>query len=136
MLEKMGEGFAQAMDDDFNSRDAVAKVLGGVREISKILSSGLDEADRDAFSHYAVDWLEESAGAVLGILPTREFALIEPEEDPRRAEIAPRVEELLVKRSEARANKDWAKADQIRDELNSMGVIVTDSVDGPNWELE
>ena len=137
----MGEGFAQAMDDDFNSRDAVAKVLGGVREISKILSSGLDEADRDAFSHYAVDWLEESADgnwdlAVLGILPTREFALIEPEEDPRRAEIAPRVEELLVKRSEARANKDWAKADQIRDELNSMGVIVTDSADGPNWELE
>ena len=72
----------------------------------------------------------------MGILPTREFALIEPEEDPRRAEIAPRVEELLVKRSEARANKDWAKADQIRDELNSMGVIVTDSADGPNWELE
>ena len=135
MLEKMGEGFAQAMDDDFNSRDAVAKVLGGVREISKILNSGLDEADRDAFSHYAVDWLEESAGAVLGILPTREFALIEPEEDPRRAKIAPRVEELLVKRSEARANKDWAKADQIRDELNSMGVIVTDSADGPNWDL-
>ena len=72
----------------------------------------------------------------MGILPTREFALIEPEEDPRRAEIAPRVEELLVKRSEARANKDWAiLRDQIRDELNSMGVIVTDSADGPNWEL-
>ena len=42
--------------------EADRDVLGGVREISKILSSGLDEADRDAFSHYAVDWLEESAG--------------------------------------------------------------------------
>jgi cysteinyl-tRNA synthetase len=136
MLEKMGEGFAKAMDDDFNSRDAVAKVLGGVREISKVLSSGLDEADRDAFAHYAVDWLEESAGAVLGILPTREFALLEPEEDPRRAEIAPRVEQLLIERSEARANKDWARADQIRDELKSMGVIVTDSADGSSWELQ
>ena len=136
MLEKMGEGFAKAMDDDFNSRDAVAKVLGGVREISKLLSSGLDEADRDAFAHYAVDWLEESAGAVLGILPTREFALLEPEEDPRRAEIAPRVEQLLIERSEARANKDWARADQIRDELKSMGVIVTDSSDGSSWELQ
>ena len=136
MLEKMGEGFAQAMDDDFNSRDAVAKVLGGAREISKILNIGLDEADRDAFSHYAVDWLEETAGAVLGILPTREFALLEPEEDPRKAEIAPRVEELLVERAAARGNKDWTRADEIRDELNSMGVIVTDSADGPIWELE
>ena len=135
MLEKMGEGFAKAMDDDFNSRDAVAKVLGGVREIAKVLNSGLDDADKDAFAHYAVDWLEESAGAVLGILPTREFALLEPEEDPRKAEIAPKVEALLIQRSEARANKDWAKADQIRDELNSMGVVVTDSADGPVWDL-
>ena len=135
MLEKMGEGFAMAMDDDFNSRDAVAKVLGGVREITKVMASGLDESDKDAFAHYAVDWLEESAGAVLGILPTREFALLEPEEDPRKAEIAPRVEELLVERSKARANKDWAKADEIRDELKSMGVVVTDSADGPTWEL-
>ena len=106
------------------------------REISKILNIGLDEADRDAFSHYAVDWLEETAGAVLGILPTREFALLEPEEDPRKAEIAPRVEELLVERAAARGNKDWTRADEIRDELNSMGVIVTDSADGPIWELE
>ena len=100
------------------------------------MGSGLDDSDKDAFAHYAVDWLEESAGAVLGILPTREFALLEPEEDPRKAELASRVEELLVERSEARANKDWARADQIRDELNSMGVVVTDSADGPTWDLE
>ena len=50
MLEKMAEGFAKAMDDDFNSREAVAKVLGGVREISKTLNMGLDDTDRDAFS--------------------------------------------------------------------------------------
>jgi cysteinyl-tRNA synthetase len=132
----MGEGFAMAMDDDFNSRNAVAKVLGAVREISKTLASGLDDADKDAFSHYAVDLLEETAGTVLGILPTREFALLEPEEDPRKAEMAPRVEELLVKRAEARANKDWPTADLIRDELKSMGVVVTDSADGPVWDLE
>ena len=136
LLEKMAEGFATAMDNDFNSREAVTKVLGGVREISKVLQSDLDDADRDAFAHYAVEWLEETAGAVLGILPTREFALLEPEEDPRRAEIAPKVEQLLIKRSTARANKDWELADRIRNELTAMGVIVTDSVDGPIWELQ
>ena len=136
MLEKMGEGFAKAMDDDFNSREAVAKVLGAVREISKTLDSDLDQADLHAFAHYAIDWLEETAGAVLGILPSREMALAEPEEDPRRAEVADAVELLLVARGEARAAKDWSKADEIRDQLKEMGVVVKDTPEGPAWTLE
>ena len=51
------------MDDDFNSREAVAKVLGMVREISKVLATEMEAADRNAFAHYAVDLLEETAGA-------------------------------------------------------------------------
>ena len=136
LLEKMGEGFAQAMDDDFNSRDAIGKVLGAVRQIAKTMDSGLDDADRHAFAHYAVDWLEETAGSVLGVLPSREMALAEPVEDPRRAEVAEQVEQLLVARSEARSSKDWGKADEIRDQLNSMGVVVVDTPDGPSWKLE
>ena len=136
MLEKMAEGFARAMDDDFNSREAIAKVLGAVREIGKTLDSGLDQADRHAFARYAVEWLEETAGAVLGVLPSREMALAEPEEDPRRAEVADEVELLLVARSEARTTKDWPRADEIRDQLKAMGVVVKDTPDGPAWSLE
>jgi cysteinyl-tRNA synthetase len=136
LLEKMGEGFAQAMDDDFNSRDAIGKVLGAVRQMTKTMDSGLDQTDRHAFSHYAVDWLEETAGAVLGVLPTREMALAEPVEDPRRAEVADQVERLLIARTEARSSKDWGKADEIRDQLKSMGVVVTDTPEGPSWALE
>ena len=104
LLEKMGEGFARAMDDDFNSREAVAKVLGMVREISKTLAVDMDVADRQAFAAYAVDLLEETAGRVLGVLPSQDMALAEPEEDPRKAAIADQVEALLVQRSEARAS--------------------------------
>ena len=136
LLEKMGEGFAQAMDDDFNSRDAIGKVLGAVRQITKTMDSGLDDTDQHAFAHYAVDWLEETAGSVLGVLPSREMALAEPVEDPRRAEVAEQVEQLLVARGEARSSKDWGKADEIRDQLNSMGVVVVDTPDGPSWKLE
>lgn len=136
LLEKMGEGFAQAMDDDFNSRDAVGKVLSAVRQMAKTLDSGLDDADNHAFAHYAVDWLEETAGAVLGVLPSREMALAEPEEDPRRAEVAEEVEQLLIARTEARSTKDWAQADEIRDRLKAMGVVVTDTPEGPSWALE
>ena len=135
LLEKMGEGFAKAMDDDFNSREAVAKVLGAVREMTKTMSSDLDAADADAFAHYAVDWLEESAGAVLGVLPSREMALAEPEEDPRKAAIAEQVEDLLLQRAEARGAKDWPRADKIRDQLGELGVIVTDTASGPTWDL-
>ena len=135
MLEKMGEGFAKAMDDDFNSREAVAKVLGMVRDISKTIAINLDDADRSAFAHYSVDLLEETAGRVLGVLPSRDIALAEPEEDPRKAEIADQVESLLVQRAEARNNKDWPLADSIRDQLSDLGVVVTDTASGPEWDL-
>ena len=46
-----------------------------------------------------------------------------------------KVEELIRKRTEARANKDWATADAIRDELNAMNVIIKDTPDGITWSV-
>jgi cysteinyl-tRNA synthetase len=135
LLEKMGEGFARAMDDDFNSREAVAKVLAATKELQRILSMELDEVDSRAVANYAKDWLEETAGQILGILPEPEVVLAEPEEDPRRAEIAPQVEELLSQRTDARSNKDWPRADAIRDDLAALGVVVKDTPEGPTWDF-
>jgi cysteinyl-tRNA synthetase len=135
LLEKMAEGFARAMDDDFNSREAVAKVLAATKELQRILSMELDEIDSRAVANYAKDWLEETAGQILGILPEPEIVLAEPEEDPRRVEIAPKVEELLSQRTDARSNKDWPRADAIRDELAELGVVVKDTPDGPTWDF-
>jgi cysteinyl-tRNA synthetase len=86
-------------------------------------------------ANYAKVWLEETAGQILGILPAPEVVLAEPEEDPRRAEIAPKVEELLTQRTEARSNKDWPRADAIRDELAELGVVVKDTPEGPTWDF-
>ena len=61
--------------------------------------------------------------------------MAEPEEDPRKAEISERVESLISQRSEARQAQDWQKADSIRDELANMGVVVTDTLEGPIWDL-
>ena len=139
MMEKLAEGFAKAMDDDFNSRDAVAKVLAACREIPKLLD-GLDEKDLMSCGYYAVEWLEEYGGAVLGLLPNRDDALASvtesPERENRKMEISSHVEELLVRRAEARQAKDWSAADSIRDELNEMGVVVTDTAEGPKWDLQ
>ena len=135
LLEKLGEECAVAMDDDFNTREALAKINAAIREISRALQSGLQDDDRVAFGYYAVEWLEEFAGNALGLLPNREEALMGPPDDPRRAELAPKVGELLIKRAAARDAKDWSAADAIRDELAALGVTVQDTAHGPVWEI-
>ena len=66
---------------------------------------------------------------------SREMALAEPEDDPRKIAIADEVDALLLARTKARSEKDWAKADEFRDTLQEMGVVVVDTADGPTWDL-
>ena len=56
--------------------------------------------------------------------------------DSARAEVADRVDALLAERESARDSKDWTRADEIRDEIASMGVVVEDGPDGPTWNLD
>jgi cysteinyl-tRNA synthetase len=49
---------------------------------------------------------------------------------------ATKVEELIAKRQEARANKDWATADAIRDELNNMNIVIKDTPEGIKWSVK
>ena len=127
------------MDDDFNSRQSLAKVSNGARLIPQILNNEeIDERDTAAFAMYAIDWLEEFAGRVLGLLPPEEVAMAvhDPSLDPARQAIKDQVEQLLARRSIARAAKDWDSADEIRDALAEMGVSVKDTPDGVVWTLD
>ena len=49
---------------------------------------------------------------------------------------ASKIEQMIEQRNSAKANKDWAGADQIRDELTAMGVVLEDSAQGTKWKLE
>ena len=83
-----------------------------------------------------VQWLEEFAGEVLGILPTPSVAIsLHEEKISRRSEISSKVESLLEMRESARASKNWPESDRIRDELTEMGVVVEDSPDGTKWRI-
>ena len=139
LLEKLLQEAAIAMDDDFNSRQALAKVSNGARLIPQILNSeDIDERDTAAFAMYAIDWLEEFAGRVLGLLPAKDVAMAvhDPSLDPARQAIKDQVEQLLARRAIARAAKDWDSADEIRDALAEMGVSVKDTPDGVVWTLD
>ena len=82
-------------------------------------------------------WLDEFAGDVLGLIPgVDELNTLAEEIDKKRNDISVLVEELLIQRQKAREEKNWEYADEIRDKLNSMNVIVEDSPQGPKWKIE
>ena len=120
-LSGASERFTAAMDDDFNTRAAIIEVQGVVSS-----SAGSDVAV----------WLEKYAGNILGLLPSSdEVRSGLTQADSARAEVAERVEALLAEREVARKLSDWRRADEIRDALVSIGVLVEDGPDGPIWRL-
>ncbi|MEC9173566.1 MAG: cysteine--tRNA ligase, partial [Candidatus Thermoplasmatota archaeon] len=75
VIESLAEEAARALDDDLNSRLALSKVQAGARIISEVLNSEkIDESDTASFASFSIDWIEEIAGLILGVLPSREIA--------------------------------------------------------------
>ena len=114
--------FTAAMDDDFNTRAAIIEIQG-------VVSSG---AGTDVTA-----WLESHAGDALGLLPSRDEVLATLAETiSAKEEVAAAVEALLAERETAREGGDWTRADEIRDELTTIGVVVEDGPNGPTWHLD
>ncbi|SFP98033.1 cysteine--tRNA ligase [Caldicoprobacter faecalis] len=106
--------FEEAMDDDINTADALAAIFDMVRDINSQLSAS---SSKQAVERaYAL--LDELTG-VLGLL----------RKDPRQ-ELDPEIKALIEKRQQARKEKNWALADQIRDELRARGIILEDTPQG------
>ncbi|MBM7582890.1 cysteinyl-tRNA synthetase [Caldicoprobacter guelmensis] len=106
--------FEEAMDDDINTADALAVIFDMVRDINSQLSAG--SSKQAVEKAYAL--LDELTG-VLGLL----------RKDPRQ-ELDPEIKALIEKRQQARKEKNWALADQIRDELKARGIILEDTPQG------
>ena len=111
--------FAKAMDDDFNTREALAALFKLAREANRHAPSGLASETRQMI----VELFEELGGEVLGL-----FQTLAPE---GLADVE--VEALIAQREEARQAKEWAEADMIRDQLTTEGIEVQDTPEGPRW---
>ena len=119
------EGFEEGMDDDLNSPRAIASVFGLIHHVERHLSNG-DLKPENACA--ILSFLEEING-VLGI-----FYEIVGEGDEKGADLPPELETLFQRRLQARQDRDWNLADQLRDELGAAGVEVRDSREGSTWE--
>lgn len=116
--------FSAAMDDDFNVREALAVMYGLVREINSQSSGAKDKAA-----------IVKALGNVLGVLQAdaTEFLQAGSQADDLENEA---IEEKIQQRNQAKADKDFALADQLRDELKAQGVILADSAQGTTWRRE
>jgi len=120
------KSFRAAMEDDFNTPEAIGALFDLAREINRLKQ---DDADAAA----GLSALLISLGSVLGVLqlPADEF-LRQGSENIDTVYI----KELIARRNTARAEKDWAMADQIRDELQVLNVILEDKDGVTSWRFE
>ena len=121
--------FVTAMDDDLGTPAAVAAIFDTVREGNKLLADGSSDALRGNAA---------SVRAMLGVLgldPADPQWVGEGRSDDLRGVVDALVKGLLERRAEARANKDFASADAIRDQIKAAGIEIEDTPDGPRWSV-
>jgi cysteinyl-tRNA synthetase len=123
--------FDAAMDDDLGVPQALAVLHDSVREGNTALSAG-DQATVGRSLMAVVAMLD-----VLGVNPDADpWAGPAGADEAYRAAIDVLVRGLLDARHQARANKDWATADTIRDRLSAAGIVVDDTTGGSRWSLD
>jgi cysteinyl-tRNA synthetase len=124
--ETVPAAFEAAMDDDLNVPQALAALHETVRAGNTALTAGDPDGVRQAFA-----WVT----AMLGVLGLSDTARPAPDEQGTAA-LGVLVEAQLAARARARAAKDWAASDAIRDTLAAAGVLVEDGPEGASWSIK
>ncbi|WP_408927818.1 cysteine--tRNA ligase [Corynebacterium tuberculostearicum] len=126
-LGEWTQGFADAMNDDIAVPKALAEIHTTVRTGNKALAAG-DEAEARAL-----------AGQVRAMAHVLGFDPLEWEDGAQASGADAALDALvhaeLERRTQARADKDFATADAVRDRLAAAGITITDTPDGPTWSL-
>lgn len=119
------EQFMNAMDDDFNTPEALPVLF----ELAKAINRVKDE-DADKAAQYAGLLVE--LGGVLGLCQEEAEQFLQGDAQGDDNEVA-QIEALIKQRQDARAAKDWGKADEARDALTAMGIVLEDGPQGTTW---
>ena len=116
-IEERKQEFITAMDDDLNTADALAALFTLVRDINTAIANG---AGKDTLAACANAFDELTY--VLGLVYNRKTEALDSE-----------IEALIQKRTDARKARDFKTADEIRDQLKEMGIILEDTPQGVKW---
>lgn len=121
------EAFAQAMDDDMNIPQALAALHDAVRAGNSALAAG-ESAQEQAEAVYAM-------ARVLGLTQLMSFGGGASSNAAEHAALDSLIQSMLAQRAQARADKDWATADQLRDALTAAGIHIKDGAAGSTWSI-
>ena len=118
-LEGFKKKFTDAMDDDLNTADAIAAIFDIVYMANTELNGETPKTELEA-----VLSLIHELGGVLGLF-----------EKETKKSLDAEVEAMIEERNKARAEKNWAKADEIRDKLKEMNIVLKDTPQGVQWSF-
>ena len=118
------ERFEKAMDDDFNCPEAMPVLFELAKEINRIKTTDIDEAGKLAF-------ILVSLGEVLGVAQSSPEDFLQG--SGADSDDVAEIEALIKQRNDARVNKDWPMADDARDKLAALNIILEDSAGGTTW---
>ena len=121
-IEETEQKFVTAMDDDFNVQNALTAIYDLLPVVNANANS--EKADKktlELFEKKLAAWL-----LVFGVDTEKLCAQSAGSNDDE-------IEELVKQRDEARANKDWATSDKLRDQLKEMGITIQDTPQGTRW---
>ena len=127
--DKYVEAFFAAMDDDFNTPEALAVLFELVRAINR-------ERDRNPEKAARMGAELKRLGAILGLLQDDPEAWLKGGVGGGSELSDEQIEALIQQRLEARKARNWAEADRIRDELKAQGIVLEDTPQGTSWRRE
>lgn len=110
--------FDEAMDDDFNTADAVSAIF----ELVRFANTSVDEKSSTAFVRAVKDRLVKLCD-VLGLIVEKDEEILDED-----------IEKLIEERQAARKARDFKRADEIRDELQAKGILLEDTREGVKWK--
>nr|VFJ50601.1 MAG: cysteinyl-tRNA synthetase [Candidatus Kentron sp. DK]VFJ54538.1 MAG: cysteinyl-tRNA synthetase [Candidatus Kentron sp. DK] len=126
-----GPRFRAAMDDDFNTPEALAVLFDVAREINRA------REEEDLSRAARLGTILRGLGEPLGLLQGDPADFLQTGTQPAENGLDKEtIEQRIAERVEARANRDWARADQIRDELTERGIVLEDKGGETIWRRE
>ena len=110
--------YEAAMEDDFNTADAISAIF----ELVKFMNTNTDENSSKAYLE-SINAMFKTMTDVCGIITEKKAEILDAE-----------IEQMIADRQAARKNKDFAKADEIRNKLLEMGIVLEDTREGVKWK--
>ncbi|WP_319547551.1 cysteine--tRNA ligase [Desulfogranum marinum] len=139
-LESLEERFQHAMDNDFNTAQALGLLFDAVKTLNKVLRAAGGQVATDDYNLLTTTAATiKQLGEVVGILQHDPVEVMQQKKEQLLAAIELTEEEithLIEKRNQARANKDWATSDEVRDTLLASNIVLKDGPDGTTWDVK